>query len=561
MANKKVIALIRTSTIKQEVESQNDELIEYIKRDGISQDDIIIVGDKGASARKQDEAYLKNLQTVYDHIEDGNISTVYAWAIDRIGRKEVTLFTFKDFLIKNHVQLVIKNPSLRLLDPDGTVNHGTEIAFSLFATMAQQEMESKFARFERAKRRNASQGKFNGGKVHFGYTVDEDGNIEADERDEGEANIVRLIFDLYASGEYSTTSLTKELKQRGITVRGKAITLHFITNMLKSTAFIGYTEYSKVDKSDKTNPKVLYTQKRIYPRIISDETFNAVKARLNANFKGDISRRSKRTTLASKLIICPQCGRHWYASNRTYTCIGHKYHGKDIEGVETCPNNEQISIEWMDIAAWYVAKSCELDYILSFTEDKAEQAKEQIRVNRQKIDTLRERIGKIDERKERIAEMYIAGDISKETQSKQTIKLKADLADYQKSIVALEEENSKLQNLVNYEENKEFKIVNIGTLSMRGIYDDAEENYRICHKHIKSITVEPYEYQGKMQKMITIKSIYKDLETRLLYIAKSKVMMDGHVIKLYQDFNGEFKPIWAWPEFVPTEQMMLDSEE
>ena len=52
MATKKVIALIRTSTEKQEVESQKRELIEYILKDGINEDDIIIVGQKGASAIK-----------------------------------------------------------------------------------------------------------------------------------------------------------------------------------------------------------------------------------------------------------------------------------------------------------------------------------------------------------------------------------------------------------------------------------------------------------------------------------------------------------------------------
>ena len=549
MATKKVIALIRTSTEKQEVESQKRELIEYILKDGINEDDIIIVGQKGASAIKLDEAYKRNLDIVYKHIDEGNISAVYAWHLDRIGRNEEVLMNFKYKLIDNKVQLVIKNPSLRLLDDDGSVNAGMEMAFSLFATMAKQEMETKARRFERAKRRNAEQMKFNGGKVHFGYMVDDEGKIVVNE---DEAAIVKLVFDLYLSGDYSTTKLAIELQKRGYTIRGKKVTLHFVTNMLKSTAFIGYTIYNK--KDDEGN--IIYTQKRIYPQIISEDKFNEVKARLTANIKGDITRQSKRVNLASKLIVCPTCGRHWYASNRTYTCIGHKYHGKDLQGVETCPNNEQISIEWLDVAAWYVAKSCEVDWMLNFTESKAEEAQKQIEVNQQKIATLEDLIAKVDAKRQRIVEMYIDMEISKADRDKRIAKVKEDAAVFERQIVELKEENDKVQMIADYD--ADIQLIHTGRLTMRGIYEDAEENYRICHKHIKSISVEPFEYEGKMQKMITIKTYYNDIVARILYIAKSKVKDQYHTIKLYQEYKGEFKPLFVWADMVSTMQNHLE---
>ena len=51
-----------------------------------------------------------------------------------------------------------------------------------------------------------------GGKITLGYKVSEDGYWEIDE--EG-SKLVRLIFDMYISGEYSLTGLGKELKSRG----------------------------------------------------------------------------------------------------------------------------------------------------------------------------------------------------------------------------------------------------------------------------------------------------------------------------------------------------------
>lgn len=530
---KKVIALIRTSTTKQEVESQKQELIDFIKSDGISEENIIVVGHEGASAIKVDEAYLKNLQTVYDLIDGGNVASVYAWAIDRIGRNEIQLFTFKDKLVSNSIQLVIKNPNLRLLNADGSVNAGVELAFSLFATMAKQEMEAKKARFARAKKRNCEQGRYNGGKIHYGYTVNEEGKIIINEE---EAEVVKLLFELYASDEYSTTKLTKELQSRGYKMRGKAISLHFTTNMLKSTAFVGYTLWNNV--------------KRIYPRVISDELFESVQNRLSANHKGEITKQVKHTHLATKLIICPTCGRHWFASNRSYTCIGHKYHGQELQGYTTCENSDSVSIEWVDIAAWYVAKSCEVNYIYNFTESKSEEAAKQIEVNNQKIQVLNEKIDNIDSRRKRIALMFINEEITAEEQAKQSAKLKQDVANYKAEIVALEEENKKLFNLTQVSE--EGMLIRMGRMPVSGIYENVEEAYKITHRHIQKITVEPFTYNGKTQKIITITTVLGEVK-KFLYVAKSKVKHNNQPIKLYIENNGEFEPLIATADFVPCE--------
>lgn len=542
-----VIALIRTSTISQEVESQRDELLSFIKSDGINENDIIVVGQAGASAIKVDDAYKRNINEVYRLIEEGNITAVYAWAIDRIGRQEEILFAFKNRLIEKRIQLVIKNPNLRLLDNDGKVNSGMEMAFSLFATMSKQEMESKKARFERAKRRNADNGKYNGGRVHYGYLADENGKIVIND---DEAKLIELIYNLYASGEYSTTTLTKELQNRGYKMRGKNISLHFVTNMLNSTAFIGYSIYNKYEvvNGRKTN-KLLYTQKRTYPRIISDELFNKVQERLSANHKGDITKKTKHIHLASKLIICPTCGRHWFASNRAYQCIGHKHHGKDLHGYTTCPNGESISCEWLDIAVWCVAKKLEFDYIMDFTENRAEEAQKQIEVNNQKITTLEGKIAKIDDRRKRIAVMYIEGEITKAEQTKQADRIKSDIANYEREIVELKEQNNKLNNLISFSDNG--ILISTGRLTVSGIYEDVEDAYKITHRHIKSVRVENIDINGRTQKLITVTSMMGD-DFKIVYIPKSKLKhgQNGTIYKLFKMDGKDLYPLVAYPDFV-----------
>lgn len=523
----KVIALIRTSTIAQEVDSQRKELIDFILHDGVKADDIIVVGCAGASAIKVDDAYLANLNEVYRLIDCGGITAVYAWAIDRIGRNEEVLFIFKNRLIAANVQLVIKNPSLRLLNEDGTVNSGVELAFSLFATMAKQEMESKKARFHRAKIRNATRGKYNGGKIHYGYCVDDNGNIVVNEE---EAKVVKTIYELYASGQYSTTQLTKELQARGITVRGKVVRLHFVTNMLKTTAFVGHTIFNGVTRK--------------YPRIISNELFAKVQQQLKANNKGSGSRTTKELHLASKLIVCPNCGRHWFASSNSYICIGHRYHGTGLQEVETCENGETISIEWIDVAAFYVAKSREIDYIYNFTDSKAQEANEQIEVNLKKIEVIKGKIEDIAAKRKRIGVLYADAIIDNEEYATKIANTKVEAAQYESQIVALEEANENLRQIAEYDN----ALIHLGNLPLRGIDDQVEENFRLTHKWLKSIVVTNIE--GTTTKKIVITDVLNN-EWVLVYSPKAKVKINGHIMKLaIVNDDGTTTPLIAYRDFV-----------
>ena len=246
----KAILLVRVSTTKQEIETQTRELVEYAKADGFKEKDLIIIEGVGASAIKLNDIYLQEMDELYKTIDTNDIEAVYAWEISRIGRNEVILMRFKNHLIERKIQLVIKNPSLRLLNNDGSVNKGVELAFSLFATMSKQEMEVKKERFQRAKERNKAEGKYNGGKIKLGYCLDDTNHFIVDEE---KAKIVRDIFQWYVDG-MSLKKIFEKLVEMGIY---KSI-LNFKTGgkrvgiLLKDRVYIGEG----------------------YPQIVDEDTFN-----------------------------------------------------------------------------------------------------------------------------------------------------------------------------------------------------------------------------------------------------------------------------------------------
>lgn len=280
----KVILLVRVSTFKQEIEAQKRELQELAIADGWKQRDLIIIEGVGASAIKLNDIYLQEMEQLYKTIEENEIGAVYAWEISRIGRNEEILMKFKNFLINHNVQLVIKNPSLRLLNADGSVNKGVELAFSLFATMSKQEMELKQERFRRAKERNKAEGKYNGGRIKLGYRLDKNKYFIIDEE---KAQLVRNIFEWFVNDGLSQKKIHERLLDMGIfqgkdlfCTRGKRI-----GEIMRDKAYIGEGNYPQIVSNEifeQANEKMAnrhkwHTSKNIFfcKGLIKDTTTGA----------------------------------------------------------------------------------------------------------------------------------------------------------------------------------------------------------------------------------------------------------------------------------------------
>ena len=103
-----------------------------------------------------------------------------------------------------------------------------------------------------------------GGKITLGYKVSEDGYWQIDE--EG-SKLVRLVFDMYISGEYSLTELGKELKSRGyfknLSVTNVKAEMY---GLLKNPIYRG-----------------IRTSNNIYPQIIDDDTWEKCRKKREEN--------------------------------------------------------------------------------------------------------------------------------------------------------------------------------------------------------------------------------------------------------------------------------------
>ena len=136
----RVILFTRVSTEQQHLESQEDSLRRAAIFDGWSEADMKVIGKK-ESAIKLEEEEREGLKELDAELAKGDVDTIYIFELSRLSRRPDVLFKKRKEFLEAKVQLKCLNPSFNLLTPDRTqYDSNAALVFSLFATMAEQEM-------------------------------------------------------------------------------------------------------------------------------------------------------------------------------------------------------------------------------------------------------------------------------------------------------------------------------------------------------------------------------------------------------------------------------------
>lgn len=487
----KCILLVRVSTEKQSYDAQMKELHETALKAGYAEKDIVPVAEK-ESGIKLSEEERAGLNKMKELIETGGFDCVFAWEISRIARRKKILFSILEYLVERKIQLIIKEPFIRLLKSDGNIDEGAETIFTLYAQLAETEMRNKLSRFKRAKEEGYAKGKYEGGRVTLGYKVNDDGFWEIDE--EGAAQ-VKLIFDLYNSGEYSTTTLAKELIARGyfrikypISKRGQTMSVTTVKNriwqILRNPMYRG--GQSKLQKGD----KVVFNSNN-YPQIIDDETWEkcAKKRAENKNIP-----KAKNEYLLTPLIHC-MCGAS-YSVNLVDGCYNCRVKHNAVEkGLEHSPN---IHANLIESLAWYVALlELQTDNVAKCKDVQAQNEK-MIEVLKTKIEYSTDIIEKLIKRREKLDDDYYVNGTLTDARYK-------ELTEGQNKVIAEERSNiSKYNSQITFLQEQISDSITFDEIfdSLKGRYDsikagtDSVTMRTIVRRYIKDIKIEPIE--GKL---------------------------------------------------------------
>jgi DNA invertase Pin-like site-specific DNA recombinase len=271
-------------------DSQREESIDGQLRECeafAKKNDIIILGtyiDRALTAKTDNRP---DFQRMISDSAKGMFDVIIVWKLDRFARNRYDSAHYKRQLGRNGVKVLSATEPIS--------NDATGILLeSMLEGMAEYYSVELAEKINRGMTENVIKGKYNGGRMTFGYAVDDNRNFIIDPKT---APIVQEVFKLYADGK-KMEEIRAILAERGVrTKKGEPHSLNFIENMLRNRRYVG--EYRQ---GDIVNPDAI-------PPIVTLELFDSVQERLAKNAKAPAREKAKEDKyLLTTKLFCGTCG-------------------------------------------------------------------------------------------------------------------------------------------------------------------------------------------------------------------------------------------------------------
>ena len=481
----------RVSTDKEDqansLRNQREFFEEYIKK----QDDCTLVdiyfdeGKSGTTTEKRD-----GFNRMIEDCKQGLIDTIITKEVSRFGRNVVDVLTYKRMLEEIGVNIIFMNNGINTAT-------NCEMHLTLMSSMAQEESNFTSERVKFGQRLQMKKGVVFGRSL-LGYDV-KDGKLIINE--EG-ADIVRSIFNKYTIEGKGTHVIARELYEEGIKpMRCKKWNNIVILRVLRNEKYVGDLCQGKTFTPDYKTHKKKYqkdTEKRIYIKdhhepIISRELWEKTQEELKRRSPDEEkkSRYSNRYWCSGK-VYCGECGGRCVCRNknqknskyRAWRCNeGAKHGNKKLGqyGEEIGCDNKSINERVLLAGVYFVLKHFQLNKDKLLSEMKSEISAIMRSPINDNTDKLKAQIEKIKNKKCKLLDEKLEGNINKEEFISQN-------QYYDEEISKLEQ---KIQDIQNRRSELEAQIKRINGyadyIKKMLSFDTPDE--RICGEAVEHITI------------------------------------------------------------------------
>ena len=229
---------------------------------------------------------------------------VLVYKLDRFSRDKYETTIHKHTLKENGVKLVSAMENIPD-SPEGIILE------SLHEGMNQYYSAELAQKINRGLKESWSKGQTTGGRTFFGYDVIDKKCVI----NEYEANIVLEAFTKYAQG-YKARSITEIFKEKGYRRKnGSYIDINYLYRILRNIRYTGVVEHKGV----------IYD--KIFPRIISDELWQAVSSITDDNKIAPSRKKEIFNFLLSGKLVCGNCKHRMVGiSGTSHTGDSHYYY-------------------------------------------------------------------------------------------------------------------------------------------------------------------------------------------------------------------------------------------
>ena len=294
-------------------------------------------GLSGISTKKRE-----NFNRMIEEAAEDRFDLVITKEISRFARNTLDSIQFTRQLLGYGVGVFFQNDNINTLDED------SELRLSIMSSIAQDELRKLSSRVKFGHAQAIKDGVVLGNNRIFGYQKD-NGRLIIDE---DESPMVRELFELYATGEYSMKQIEVIIWNKGYrNSRGNRLSHTTMSNMISNPKYKGYYVGNKVKVIDMFTKKqkflppeewVMFKDEsgEIVPAIVSEELWEKANAVLRKRSDDVKSRQGicNHANLLTGKLFCPCCGAAYYRResrdrqgnrNSKWVCSGKIKNGAD----------------------------------------------------------------------------------------------------------------------------------------------------------------------------------------------------------------------------------------
>ena len=298
-------------------------------------------GLSGISTKKR-----KHFNEMIADAKEGIFDLIITKEISRFARNTLDSLQYTRELLSLGVGVFFQNDNINTLDEDA------ELRLTIMSSIAQDELRKLSSRVKFGHQQAIKSKVVLGNSRIFGYVKD-GGKLVIDEE---QAGMVRELFELYATGQYSMKQIETIFWQKGYRNHNSNKIAHTtMSNMIANPKYKGYYVGNKVRVIDMFSKKqkflppeewVMFKDEtgEIVPAIVSEELWdraNEVLKRRSDDVKSRQGICNHQNLLTGKLY-CTHCGAAYYRrestdkagnKNSKWVCSG-----KIKNGADSCPS-------------------------------------------------------------------------------------------------------------------------------------------------------------------------------------------------------------------------------
>ncbi len=405
-------------------------------------------GLSGISTKKRED-----FNRMLEDAQSDMFDLIITKEISRFARNTLDSIQYTRQLLSHGVGVFFQNDNIN------TIYEDSELRLSIMSSIAQDELRKLSSRVKFGHRQAIKNHVVLGNSRIFGYKKDNKRLVI----DEHEAEMVRMLFELYATDQYSMKQIENIFWEKGYrNHNGKKISHTTMAGIIGNPKYKGYYVGNKVKVIDMFTKKqkflppeewVMFKDEtgEIVPAIVSEELWdqaNAVLSRRSNDVKNRKGKCNHKNLFTGKLF-CTHCGAAFYRrdskdrngnTNSRWVCSGKIKNGKDscpsitLYEEELTPIIFEVFRDTYDIAQAMIEEYGRLFSTLSSDE-----------YSQKKISSLQKTIEMAQKKKQKLLELVTLDTISTEDFKSMTAACNRDIENAEMELYELQEQQSSRQ--------------------------------------------------------------------------------------------------------------------